>query len=371
MIRFTKEYDDSAKVLIVDDEQTNREILEDILTESGHEVQSASNGSEALEITKAYAPDLILLDIMMPDMTGYEVCEQLKKDPETLSIPIIFITALDGREDITKGLKLGATDFLSKPIHAKDVLLRSRNAIFMKKLIDEQKEHVQQLEELHKLNDELNHMIVHDMRNPLSGMVGYIDILKSQIMSSGNEMQQKMIGVIDEQANRLIEMVSSLLDINKFEKGEMKLQKSETDFIEVVDAAMRLFAANNKQIRIELKTDFQQLPLTIDKGKIERVLENLITNAIKYSDENDRLIIDVGKEDNRIMVKVIDNGPGIPEKFWKQIFEKFGQVESRSGGEKYSTGLGLTFCKYAVEAHDGEIGVYNNPDGGSTFWFKF
>jgi len=370
MIEYTKKNVSSAKVLIVDDELTNREILEDILIESGHKVKSASNGAEALEITSAFDPDLILLDIMMPDMTGYEVCEQLKGNPDTLSIPIIFITALDSREDITRGLKIGATDFLSKPIHAKDVLLRSRNAIFMKKLLDEKKDHIKKLEELHKLNDELNHMIVHDMRNPLSGMVGYIDLLKTQIMKSGDEVQQKMVAVIDEQSNRLIEMISSLLDINKFEKGEMKLQKNEIEFIDMIENTLGLFAANNKEIKLELRTEIEKLPLTIDKNKIERVLENLITNALKHSDENDRLIIDISKENSRVVVKVIDNGPGIPEKYWQQIFEKFGQVESRSGGEKYSTGLGLTFCKYAVEAHGGEIGVYNNTDAGSTFWFK-
>ncbi len=360
----------TGKILIVDDEEHNRELLHDILAEKGNDVKLAVDGEKALKmITKNYLPDLILLDVMMPGLTGYEVCEALKKDNKTRAIPIIFVTALNSRDDMTKGLEVGGTDFLSKPIHSKEVLLRSRNAIFLKKLFDKEKNYAKKLEELQELNDELIHMIVHDMRNPLSGMMGYIDLLKSQIDEGNNELHQKMVKVIMEQTMRLMEMVSSLLDINKYEKGEMELNKSDVDIIGLAKETTAIFQANEKKIKITLEGNIEEKILNIDKNLIKRVIENLLTNAIKFSDVNSELKIIIDEKDSNITIRIVDKGPGIPKEYREKIFKKFGQVNSRSNGQKYSTGLGLTFCKYAVESHDGKIGVYNNPDKGSTFWF--
>ncbi|MBN2282073.1 MAG: hybrid sensor histidine kinase/response regulator [Candidatus Marinimicrobia bacterium] len=268
-----------------------------------------------------------------------------------------------------EGLKVGATDYLTKPINPVDVILRSRNAVFMKQLIDQEKEHLTEMKNLQRLNDELNHMIVHDMRNPLTVMLGHLELLKIKVKNLENDKIDKTLSILNQQANRLIEMISSLLDINKFEKGEMKLNREEVDLIELLNHILQVFNYNKDHVKILLETKITTFKAPIDKYIIERVIENLLTNAIKFSNKNSIITLHIDQQNEKPVIKVIDQGPGIPAEYQEKIFEKFGQVESRRKGNKYSTGLGLTFCKYAVNAHGGEIGVYNNPNAGSTFWF--
>jgi signal transduction histidine kinase len=164
-------------------------------------------------------------------------------------------------------------------------------------------------------------------------------------------------------------MISSLLDVNKFEHGAMKIEMEKLDLVKLLRNTLDYFYCNSKGVDIKFTSSLEEKICSIDSEKFVRVIENLVMNAITFSDKDEQVTISLEEADGKVLVKVIDHGPGVPEEHQEKIFQKFGQVETDQKGRNYSTGLGLTFCKYAVEAHGGQIGVENNPNKGSTFWF--
>ncbi|MBT3375037.1 MAG: response regulator, partial [Lentisphaerae bacterium] len=211
----------TGRVLVVDDEPDNRELLRTLLEMKGHTVFDAGNGAEALDMVKDALPDVILLDVMMPEMDGYEVCRRLKGDPETAPVPIIMVTALAGRSDRLEGIDAGANDFLTKPVGAQDVILRVRNSIYTKRLYDQVNESLDRLRELEELRDNLTHMIVHDMRSPLMGICGSLELLQMTVADRLDEEDRDDMERALDSSRLLTEMVSSLLDVSRLEAGKM------------------------------------------------------------------------------------------------------------------------------------------------------
>lgn len=410
-----------GKILVVDDDLKNRKILKDVLEINNFEVLEAENGIEALEVIYENKPDVILLDIMMPRMNGFEVCRRIKKDPELSYIPVIMITALTDRDSRLRGISEGANDFISKPIDLKEVLLRVNNAVETKKLYDDLKHAYKKLKELEELRDNLVHMIVHDMRQPVTALSGYLQILNTH-SANCPDIDKKIIDESYGVTQILIEMISSLLDVSKFEEGKMKINKTQCNLSELVEEAVHTFDILKSNRKIEVINSEEDVTCMCDEELIKRVLINLIGNAVKFTPDGGNIQITLStlespcneiaresvasnhvskfslnsspsgigpfkkKEEQLtrgkpkvknqgsssldfVKVSVKDNGPGIPSEYHNKIFEKFGQVETRKGGKKYSTGLGLTFCKLVIEAHGGKIDIESQPGRGSTFWF--
>jgi len=359
-------------VLVVDDEEKNRRIIKDLLEATGHRVLEAEDGEQALRIVAQSPPDVVLLDIMMPGIDGFEVCRRLKKNPQTAPIPVLIVTALSERSDRLRGMEEGANDFILKPIDTRDVILRVRNAVYSKHLHDRVQENYEQLRELESLRDNLTHMIVHYMRQPITVIIGYLQVL----LMKSEQITGKLKVIVDRAAaaaNTLNEMVSSLLDVSRLEEGKMPLNLESCDLKALVEQAVEMIGpagdvGDHRRIMIESRPN--RVEALCDRGLIRRVITNLVGNAVKFLSKEGRVKITIeeaGGSKSRIAVS--DTGPGIPEKYHAKIFEKFAQVETSRRGSKYSTGLGLTFCKLAVQAHGGEIGVQSEPGKGSTFWF--
>jgi len=359
----------TGTILVVDDEAKNRKIVKDLLEVNGYRVLEATNGKEALALVSEKNLDVILLDIMMPGIDGFEVCRRLKSNPETAHIPVIMITALTDRDDRIRGIKEGANDFISKPIDTKDVVLRVRNAVYSKHLYDEVKKAYDRLKELESLRDSLVHMIVHDMRQPITALSGYLQLLRMHDDSFKDETDKEMVDEAYGIAKILIEMISSLLDVNKLEEGKMILNKAEYDLFELAEEAVESVGVLKGNRTIHVTPADKRVTCRVDKNLISRVFSNLLGNAIKFTSDTGIIKISIVEEGNFIRVTVKDNGPGIPKEYHEKIFDKFGQIETRKEGRKYSTGLGLTFCRLAVEAHGGNIGVESEPGKGSSFWF--
>ena len=225
------------------------------------------------------------------------------------------------------------------------------------------------LRELESLRDSLTHMIVHDMRTPLTGIAGYLETLRTQEADRLSDDGREFLDVAMSSAQNLIEMVSSLLDISKMEHGEMRLEVSEFDLARAAEDVLAKLESLRAQRRIVLNAPSDPVFVSADAGLISRVIQNLVSNGLKFTSEDGEITVAVQPEDNGVRVSVSDNGPGIPEEYRERIFDKFGQVEARAQRRQYSTGLGLTFCKLAVEAHGGRIGVDSQEGKGSTFWF--
>lgn len=362
--------DQPGRVLVVDDEELIRIALRDLLELSGHEVLDAAHGEEALKVATESAPDAVLLDVMMPGLSGLDVCRRLKADPATASIPVIFLTALATRDDRLAGIAAGGNDFLSKPMDGQDVVLRVRNAVTMRRLYARLEENFRRLQELESLRDDLTHMIVHDMKAPLMVAGSYLDMLREWSSEQLGEREAGWVNRAQGAVHYLMVMVTSILDVSRLESGQMPLDLRPCDLNSVVREAAGAVDAILGGRSLSIVLPNTPAAAVCDREIVGRILTNLLTNAIKFTPPGGAVEVRVQENGSRLRIAVEDQGPGIPPEHRERIFDKFGQVQHGARTQKYSTGLGLTFCKLAVEAHGGEIGVESEVGRGSTFWFS-
>jgi two-component system sensor histidine kinase/response regulator len=356
-----------GKVLVVDDEERNRRMLRDILEAQGHVVTLAEDGDQALAAAFADCPDVILLDVMMPVLDGFEVCRRLRGDPRTVHVPVLIVTALHDRHSMLTGIRAGANDFLSKPIDAEELRLRVANAIVAKHLYDTVQQDCIRLEALQALRDNLTAMIVHDMRSPLLAVSTCLQMLADRSGGAGTP-DADIRALAQQSCQEVVDMVNSLLDVSRMEAGQMPLDLTRCDIQAIAASAVESVTslARKKSVSIDLSGD--SAAVVVDRDILRRVLVNLLGNAIHFSGEGDPISVRISATATSARVTVTDRGPGIPAEHRHRIFEKFGQIEPRKPGLKHSTGLGLTFCKLAVETHGGRIGVESQVGQGSTFW---
>ena len=363
---------ETGLILVVDDDINNRDVLSRRLARQGHEVRTASNGAEALRMIGEGAFDLVLLDIMMPDMDGYEVLAKIKGDKRLQNIPVIMISALNEVQSVVRCLEAGAEDYVAKPFNA--TLLKARIGASLEKkrgrdretlLFEQLKENYKHLQVVEKLRDDMRNMIVHDLRTPLTAVIVGVDMLAEQ--GGLSDMQQEMIDIAVNGGKTLLGMINDLLDVEKMESGATQLHYEALSALTLVKAATEQLASLAKEgeatLVMEVPADLP--PFAGDSGKLSRTLVNLIANAIKFTRAG-TITITAALDGADMRFAVRDDGTGIPETAFERIFEKFGQLDSRS---RVGTGLGLAFCKLAVEAHGGRIAVESVVGSGSTFTF--
>ena len=355
-----------ASVLVVDDEPKNVLLLKDLLESKGYIVCSAMDGESGLTLALQRLPDVVLLDVMMPRLDGLEVCRRLKAAQGTAMIPVLLVTALDAREDRLAGIDAGANDFITKPIDSGDLILRVRNAVTTKRLYDRVAKQFRQLQELEAVRDSVTHMIVHDLRSPLTGLQGYLDLLS--MVADGNREVVEYALEAHKIADRIKELVSQVLDVSRLESGQMPLSRTDVDLAELLPTAVATLGPPPEGISIGYEIPGDQVVVACDHDLISRVIINLVGNAFKFARGNVR--IGLRRNEDRVRLTVTDDGPGVPEKFRQMIFEKFGQSPLGQATAARSTGLGLTFCKLAVQAHQGEIGFDPADTGGACFWVE-
>ena len=364
----------APSILIVDDTPENLQLLNGMLKGRGYKARPVPSGEMALRAAKSDPPDLILLDINMPEMNGYEVCRRLKGDPALAAIPVIFISALNETMDKVKAFGLGGVDYITKPFQFEEVHARVETHLKLRQLQKELEHQNQQLKEsydrlreLETLRDNLVHLVVHDLRSPLAMMAGYVDLIKVKIAAKLNASEVGYIDVVGKHTAKLLDMVTTLLDVSRMEAGQMPLNRQACDLAGVAKEVTDSFSvlAGRRQLSIESLSG----PLSVhaDKDVLQRVIANLVGNAIKFTPDGGQIRVTIGRKDSMARVAVTDSGPGIPAEYHAKVFEKFGQVDKQA--RRHSTGLGLTFCKLAVQAHGGEIGVESEVGKGSTFWF--
>ncbi len=359
-----------ADVLVVDDVPANLTLLCGIIKEQGHKARPVPSGELALQAAAASRPDLILLDIDMPEMSGFEVCKRLKADPTLQHIPVIFISAMTDIADKVRAFSAGGVDYITKPFQFEEVHARVATHLELRRQRRELEESYDRLCQLEALRDSLVHMLVHDLRSPLTALTVSLEFLKED---AGPALAPEQRGDIEEALNaakRMVLMVTAVLDVNKLEAGKMTLRIAECDIVtlarEVIDSLSSLAGGRV----LSLQPSCAELPVPIDRGVVFRVIQNLVANALKFAPANNgRVVVDLDRAEGGLRCRVTDNGPGIPAEHHDYIFEKFGQVGDGAARKGFSTGLGLPFCKLAVEAHGGRIGVESEAGKGATFWF--
>ncbi|MBI5381522.1 MAG: hybrid sensor histidine kinase/response regulator [Opitutae bacterium] len=359
-------------IMLVDDTVANLDLLHSVMRKEGYRVSAFTGGREALVAAEKEPPDLILLDIAMPDMDGYMVCGKLKADPKLASIPVIFISALAEAEDKVKAFRCGGVDYVTKPFQIAEVRARVVTHLKLREYqvrMEQQNRQLQesfdQLRKLEQTRDSLTHMIVHDLRGPLTAIRVAMGLLR-KASSSWGEQERKCVDTAEQSADTLIEMVTRLLDISRLESGKLPLHKGACDLAQLAQAsldAVKPLLAGRPATLVAL----EPVVAWCDEEIVLRIVGNLLGNAVKFTPPSGEVKIVLARESNVARVAVIDTGIGIPAEFHERIFEKFIQVEGAQ--KRLGTGLGLAFCRLAVEAHGGQIGLDSEPGRGSIFWF--
>lgn len=346
-----------GKILIVDDNVDAVELLEKRLRSEGYGTAGAYDGEEGLKKVVEYNPDLIILDIMMPRLDGYEVCKRLKMDEDTRYIPVLMLTAKSDVESKVKGLDIGADDYLPKPVDYKELSARVRSLLTIKaahkKLVDEEKS-----EAMEKMMDE----VAHEVRNPLVSIGGfarkvYAGLPEDDPNKRYMEMIIQNVAVLESMIKQLIELKTMAISL-----------KEPTNINNVIMEALKIFEQEFGQkainVETELKDDLPSIPA--DKNLLRRALCNLIKNSIEAMVEETRVLKIVSRmSEDYVEIQLSDTGKGIPRDKLKNIFDPF--VTSKV----YGPGLGLTFTLKIIQDHNGTISVESEPDKGTTFTIRF
>jgi two-component system, sensor histidine kinase and response regulator len=365
-----------SNVLVVDDITKNLQVIGTMLRNAGYAVTPATSGAEALKGIRVRVPDLVLLDLMMPEMDGLEVCRRLKADPLTEPIPVIFLTASNEMEHLVQGFEMGAVDYVTKPFNPPELLARVRTHL-------ELKHARQRLREMNEEKNEFMGIAAHDLRNPLSAIRGYAEmvvedgqaLVKGAVSNltacgQGLEASGQRIG---ETAARMAEMVQNLLDANRIERGEMQLHLACTDLAAGVAAVLETqrTRAVAKQQSLHWQNEAGAVLVLADATVLTQVVENLVSNAVKYSPPGKDIFVRLKKHAQGARVEVQDQGPGLSAEDQKKLFGKFARLSAKPTGGEHSTGLGLSIVKKMVEAMNGKVWCESEPGRGATFIVEF
>jgi len=357
-------------ILVVDDIEQNVMVVSQILRTAGYNVIPAFSGTTALGILEKRQPHLVLLDVMMPDMDGFEVCERIKNNENLRSIPIIFLSALHDTDKKVKALEVGGVDYITKPFQEAEVIARVNLHIRTHELELERKLHIDQLESLNSEKDRLMGIVSHDLRSPLSGIVGLSELMKEVQEPVDSEFVRQMSEVIYSTSSHLISLVNDLLDIAKIESGDQhKLQLTNEPIEEVFKSVKNIFFQLAKQKNIDFVLELSDDTLTIncDVAKIKQIFNNLISNAIKFTPENGSVFLKHSQTEIHNIFKVQDTGIGISPENLPKLYEKFGDHQRLGTGGEKGTGLGMPIVKSFVDLHGGTIEIESEVGKGTTF----
>lgn len=355
------------RVLIVDDDRFNVRVLHDILRKT-YKVMAANNGEQALKAVNTTPPDIILLDVQMPGMDGYEVCARLKSNSNTRDIPVIFISALGETTDETKGLDLGAVDYLTKPISPPIVIARIRNHLELKGQKDELKKTAKTLADLNSLKNKFLGMAAHDLRNPLSVVSAFSDMLLDEFYGPLDSKQKELIGLISSTSLQMLSLVNNLLDVSVIESGKLRLDFKEGSLEALIFEHVKIASVLAEKKSINITCDLATVvAFKFDNDKIGQVIDNLISNSLKFSPKGSEVIISLKSNSEKATISVKDQGPGIAKNDQIRIFSEFEKTSNKPTGGEVSTGLGLSIVKKIVDAHHGHIVIESEPSKGCIF----
>lgn len=360
------------KILIVDDVMSNVLLLKVLLTNEKFAIATASNGRQALEQVEKENPDLVLLDVMMPDMSGFEVAQHLKSNPNTADIPIIFLTALNSTADIVKGFQVGANDFISKPFNKEELIIRVTHQISLvaaKRLI------LSKTEELQRTiagRDKLYLVIAHDLRSPMGSIKMVLNMLILNLPSEkiGAEMYE-LLTMANQTTEDVFSLLDNLLKWTKSQIGKLNVVYQDVDLVEVTDGVIEIFSmvASLKKIRIrEMKPEKMMVNADIDM--LKTVVRNLLSNAIKFSKENSEVLVKMEEVDGMAVVSVQDYGCGISEEGQKKLLHTDTHFSTFGTNNEEGSGLGLLLCKDFVVKNGGKLWFTSKEGEGSIFSFS-
>ncbi len=356
-------------ILIVDDNISNLELLGNILKNENYRLAFAKNGKDALKLAHKINPDLILLDIMMPEMDGYEVCINLKNDIRTKEIPVIFLTAKAETEDLVKGFNIGGVDFITKPFNKDELFVRINTHIELKLAKEKLLKQAIELKKTNDTKDRLFSIISHDLRGPLGGIKNMIELLIYEYKSDV-EFTGKSLYILKQTAEKTETLLENLLFWSKSQKGEITINAKIININSFVKDTVALLqvAANDKNITIKTEID-DNITCFADKNMIKIVIRNFINNAIKFTNRNGKITIYAKNQENNVCIYIKDNGIGISKEIINKIFDKDDYYTSYGTSKEKGSGLGLNLCIDFIKKNNGKFNIKSVEGKGNTFSF--
>lgn len=365
------------KILIVDDVLSNVLLLKILLSNEKFQISTAMGGKEALEKVQQDLPDLILLDVMMPDVDGFEVTRQLRSMPEPYcDISIIFLTALNGTPEIVKGFQTGANDFISKPFSKEELIIRVKHQI---SLIAATRIIIQQTEALRNSiysRDKMYSVIAHDLRSPMGSIKMMLNmlVLTTDKDSIGSEMYE-MLSLANKTTEETFSLLDNLLKWTKSQTGRLNVVYQQTDMVSLTEGVLQIFSKLAELKQVELKMDVPELcEVYADRDMIKSVLRNLLSNAVKFSKSGGSIIVrvkdNVAEEGGKVVVSVQDNGLGISAEAQKKLLKIETHFSTFGTNNEEGSGLGLLLCQDFVLKNGGRLWFSSEEGVGTTFNFS-
>ncbi len=353
---------DKKLILVVDDNPENLKILGNILKLNGLSPAFAQNGMKALNSVKKKLPDLILLDVMMPEMDGFEVCRQLKQDSGTKEVPVIFLTAKTEKEDVIQGLELGAVDYVTKPFNSKELMTRVNTHLELKAAKEELKQAV-------ATKDKFFSIIAHDLANIFNTSLGSSNLLTSNEQLD-NEERTEFLLLIHKSLEKGYSLLRNLLEWSRSQTGRIQVTPTTLNLKNLADQNLALLENNAKTKNITLFSSVENISVVADENMLYTIIRNLLSNAIKFTPKGGKIEISATiVEDGLVEISISDTGVGIKPENLDKLFRIDVSLSTRGTAQEEGTGLGLILCKEFVEKNGGTIGVKSELGKGSRFYF--
>lgn len=400
--------DAPGHILVVEDSPTQRALTALVLEHAGYPVRQAADGQEALEAIGSSLPMLVISDVIMPRIDGYELCRRLRQDPATATLPVVLVSMQAGPDDILQGLQAGADNFIIKPIEPPDLVARvnaivallrcrsreelyvgqeritaDRQQIFellmtsMRTLmvartsLDEKVRELsaknQQVEELSRRKDEFVALVSHELRVPLTSLRGSLSVLAAGVLGPLPEKGQRMLDIALTSIDRMARLINDLLDVERLDSGRVQLDLQPWTVTDLLEQAADVVRPLAESEGVSLQMHPLDAEVAVDGDRIVQALTNLLSNAVKFSPPHGRVVLEASLLGDTLELSVSDQGEGIPAERQAEIFEPFHQLRISDAKEKGGTGLGLAICRGIAQQHGGRIRVESEPGRGSRF----
>ncbi len=368
----------TGNILVVEDDRLTRDLLREELHELGYHTTFLESGKDAVSTVCDKTPDLILLDIMMPELDGYAVCEALRQDPRTMHIPIIFITAKDTHRDMIHGLTLGANDYILKPFNIEVLAARIETQMRTKRLMDQVQKQNTELEKLNTTTREFLGMASHDLRTPVSVIQLIATTLLDEAAGPLSEAQKSLLSKLHQQNSYMSKLLGDLLNVAHIESGKiaMNIRLENINALLKENLSTLALLAKKKSIDFALDIDPSLPQVPIDKARFTEIIDNIVSNAIKFTPEHGRISVRTSKatgsegHPDGACISIADTGVGMDAIDLDRLFREFSPVGSKPTKGESSTGLGLFIAKKLTELHQGKLEVSSSKGVGTKFVIK-
>lgn len=353
------------RLLIVDDEMPNVELLRRVFMR-GYHVSTAKNGKEALKHLMNESFDVVLLDIMMPILNGLDTLRVIRDTPRLYDMPVVLISALAASDDIATGLKLGANDYVTKPLDITVVKARVDTQTALKRLTDERKAIIARLEAANSIKTRLMQVASHDLKNPLTNLRMFHRLIQKSV--SEDMRLVELLNLADQTINTMLEVIDEFLDADKMTSEALSIALEEVSTLTIVREIMSQYAATAHDKGITINAHDLQAVVIADPNRLRQVISNILSNAIKYSPPYTTVTVYSEQRDGWWRLIIADEGPGIPESERDGLFQPFSSLSTTPTAGEDSTGLGLWIVKEMMRLQQGDVGADFPVSGGSQFW---